>query len=164
MGTTDRLRLHVGSGSKYFPGFVNIDRYAARADVHCDCLKLSYEDHQVDELYAIHLLEHFHRLNAEIALTEWLRVLKHGGKLVLELPCLDKIVTHLAAKEKNIRLTLYGLYGDPHETKPGMEHKWAWSIEEIEVVLQELGYRDVQVMEPKFHIPARDMRVEALKP
>jgi ubiquinone/menaquinone biosynthesis C-methylase UbiE len=142
---------------------VNCDKYNARADVHCDCSNLPYEAGQVDELCAIHLLEHFHRMDAERALREWHRVLKPGGKLVMELPSLDKITTFLTAGEPNLRLTLYGLYGDPSETKPGMQHQWAWSARELEMVLQGVGFRAISFGEAKFHVPVRDQRVEAVK-
>lgn len=158
------MRLHVGCGDKYWPGFTNIDKYSSRADGQSDCMALDYADGTASEIHAIHLLEHFPRLSADKALQEWYRVLKAGGLLVLELPSLDKMVRLITAGEENIRLTLMGLYGDPWETKPGMEHKWAWSMKEIEQALDQAGFADVSCMEPKFHIPERDFRVEARKP
>lgn len=160
------MRLQLGSSSKYWPGFMNIDRYDASADVQSDCVQLPmFSNETADEIYAIHLFEHLHRTReVRQALTEWHRVLKAKGKLVLELPCLDKMARLIVAGEKNLRLTLLGLYGDPRETKQGMEHKWGWSFSEITEELMEVGFRDVNIMEPKFHIPERDMRLEAIKP
>lgn len=165
MGTSDRpLKLHLGSGDKYWPGFVNLDKYSSRADVHCEGTHLPHQPNTADELHAIHLLEHFHRLEAENALREWYRVLKPKGKLVLELPSLDKMAQRIVNGETNLRFTLLGLYGDPRETKPGMAHQWGWSMKELEMVLSDVGFVDVSLMEPKFHFPERDMRVEAVKP
>ena len=158
------MKLHLGCGDKYWPGFTNVDKYDARADVKSECVELPFGACTAESIYALHLLEHFHRNEADAAIKEWYRVLKPGGLLVLELPCLDKMVSLIAAKEENIRLTLFGLYGDPRETKPGMEHKWAWSMKEIEHALDQVGFIDVSCMEPKFHFPQRDFRVEARKP
>lgn len=90
-------------------------------------------------------------------------MLKAGGKLVLEMPCLDKIVDLLKAGEKNMRLTMFGLFGDPRDPKPDMLHKWCYSKTELTELLSGIGFRDIKIMEPVFHIPARDFRVEAVK-
>jgi len=158
------MRLHLGCGDKYWPGWTNVDKFVANADVISDCTKLDqFEESQVEEIQALHLLEHFHRVVAENAIRNWYRVLKPGGKLVLELPCLDKIAKMIIEKEPNMRLTLFGIFGNPKEEKPGMEHKWAWTQEELEVTLKSAGFVDIQFVEPKFHIAKRDMRVEAFK-
>lgn len=159
------MRLHLGCGMQYWPGFVNVDKFVTTADVLDDCSKLEkFKDGEADEIQALHLLEHFHRMIAEDAIQRWFKVIKPGGKLVLELPCLDKMAKLIVDGEKNIRLTLLGLFGDPRDQKPGMEHKWAWSIEELEGSLRSAGFVDIMFLEPKFHLAARDMRVEALKP
>lgn len=158
------MRLHLGSGDKYWPGFVNVDKYSARADVQSECAQLPFRDGAAEAVYAIHLLEHFHRMEAERALAEWYRVLQPGGLLVLELPSLDKMARLIVAQEENIRLTLLGLYGDPRDVRPGMAHQWAWSMKELETALDQIGFADVSCMEPTFHIPQRDFRVEAKKP
>ena len=158
------MRLHLFSGEKYWPGFVNCDKHVASADRVIDCVKLpEIEDGAADEIYVIHGLEHLHRLTAERALREWARVLRVGGRLVLELPSLDKIVALLAAGEENLRLTLLGLYGDPREPREGMEHRWCWSRAELAGSLAAAGFDAIKFQEPSFHIPARDMRATAYK-
>lgn len=158
------MRLHLGSGDRIWPKFTNVDKFNTHADIISDVTKLDVPDASAEEIHAIHLLEHLHRMSVEKTLMDWFRVLKPGGKLVMEMPCLDKIVDMLIKKEKNIRLTLLGLYGDPRDERPGMEHKWGWSYEELEFQLKQVGFTDVTFEEPKFHIPARDMRVIAVKP
>lgn len=159
------MRLQLGSGDRIWPSFTNVDKYNTKADVICDVVDLKpFDNESVSEIYAIHIFEHIHRMACEKALIEWKRVLKPGGKLVLELPCLDKMVELLVAKEKNIRLTLLGLYGDPREQREGMEHKWGWSMEELDWQLKGVGFERVEFTEPKFHIPKRDMRCTAYKP
>lgn len=157
------MRLNVGCGDKYFPGFVNIDRNGD-ADVNCDAAPLPYEGDSATEIHAYHLIEHIHRKDVGDVLTEWFRVLKPGGKLVLEMPCLDKIAKLIVEGEKNVRLTLFGLFGDPRDPKPDMMHQWCYSGAELTELLTGIGFTDVVVEEPVFHIAQRDMRVTAVKP
>jgi SAM-dependent methyltransferase len=157
------MRLNVGCGDKLIPGFTNVDRNGS-ADVKSDAWPLPFDTDSVAELWAIHLFEHIHRSKASECLTEWFRVLKPGGKLVLELPCLDKIAHLLVAGETNIRLTLLGLFGDPRDPKPDMMHQWCWGQKELTEALTSVGYEQITFMEPVFHIAKRDMRVEARKP
>ena len=156
------VRINVGAGDKYFPGWVNCDRHGDQ-DVNCGAVKLPFESGFADEIHAYHIIEHLHRKEATEAVSEWFRVVKAGGKVVLEMPCLDKIVDLIKGGEKNLRLTLFGLFGGPRDPKPDMLHKWCYSKAEIAELLTAVGFRDVKVSEPVFHIQARDFRVEAVK-
>ena len=63
------------------------DKYALNlnVDVRCDCEKLDpFASQSMDFVFSSHLLEHIE--DAEAALREWWRVIKHGGYLVLYLP------------------------------------------------------------------------------
>ncbi len=158
------VRLNLGCGNAFFPGnWINCDRHG-NPDVRCEAFPLPFETDYADEIWAIHLLEHLHRSQAGPALYEWFRVLKPGGTLVLELPCLDKIAQMIVNGEKNMRLTVMGLFGDPRDPKPDMLHKWCWSKAELTDTLQGVNFQEVRVMEPFFHISQRDMRIEANKP
>ena len=160
----DLVRIQVGAGLCHFPGnWVNCDRHGDQ-DVNCDAVPLPFPTDYADEIWAIHLLEHLHRAEAGPALYEWFRVLKPGGKLVLELPCLNKIAKLIVEGEKNMRLTTMGLFGDPRDPKPDMLHKWCWSTDELTETLTGVNFERVTIQEPIFHIPARDFRVEAYKP
>ena len=163
------MRLHLGCGNKRWPGFLNVDRNAdagmGAPDVTADIQKLDFAvSGSVSEIHAIHILEHLHRMDADDAVTEWFRVLERGGKLVIEVPCLDKIAARIVAGEKNIRLTTLGLFGDPRDRKSDMMHQWCYSVAELKEMLVGIGFADVQAKEPVFHIAARDMRIEARKP
>lgn len=161
------IRIHAGCGDKRWPGFVNVDLHddpvMGSPDIKADIRKMDLQDGYADELHAIHLFEHLPRLEADLVLVEWRRVLKTGGKLVIEVPCLDKIAQNIVNGEKNLRLTVLGLFGDPTDKKPDMLHQWCYSKNEMQTMLEGVGFRHVEIMEPKFHKAGRDMRVEAIK-
>jgi len=154
------VRICLGSGSHPWPGFINADKHGD-PDIKTDAMNLSmFKSETVDEIHAIHLFEHIPRLDVDAAVAEWRRVLKPGGLLALEMPSLDKMAKMIVAGEKNIRLTLLGLFGDPRDERPGMMHQWAYGEDELREIL--VGF-EVTFKPPVFHIEARDQRVEARK-
>lgn len=158
-----RVRLHVGAGDKSWPLWTNCDAHG-EPDVITDCRKLPFDADYADEIHSIHFVEHIARLEVDNMFADWLRVLKRGGKLAIELPCLNKIAQHIVNGERNLRVTVLGIFGDPRDKKPGMMHRWAWTTQEITDVLRQAGFADVTIKEPVFHHKERDMRIEAVKP
>lgn len=99
---------------------------------------------------------------------EWRRILKPGGKMILELPCMDKVFGYVArcikAKEPLYPfMTLFALYGDPKFETAAMCHKWGYFTKELIKLLSEAGMRDITECEPRYHFPFRDMRIECVK-
>lgn len=160
-------KLNLGCGLRKLDGWVNVD--IADADVTCDItLPLPFADESVDVVMAIHVLEHFYVWDAKTILDQWLRVLKPGGVLILELPCLDKIVMMMLEQVTNegavdFDLTMMGLYGNPGLQDPYMMHKWCYSAEWMDKLMSKLDVTKYRLEEPKFHKPERDMRWVAWK-
>ncbi len=155
-------RLNLGSGKHCFPNAINID-FDERADIvgPVDSLP-DFQDESVNEIYAIHLFEHLNRTELKKPLDEWKRVLKKGGKLVLEMPCMNKIANMIVSGEEDARKTLFGIFGDVREPSPYMRHQWCYTMKEIKLILEEFGF-SVEITEPVFHYKARDMRIIAVK-
>ncbi len=128
-----------------------------------DIRHLPFADNEVDEIQGIHCFEHLHRMDAPNALKEWKRVLKPGGELVLEMPCLDSIIQMVKDGELDYRMTLFGLYGDPREPGDFMTHRWGWSKKELIQELEITGFKQISIETPIFHYPQRDMRSIAFK-
>lgn len=82
------IKLHLGCGSKFIPGFIHIDSTHFRHLDHCaDISRLPmYRDNSVSLIYASHVLEHFGRHEYLDVLAEWYRVLKPAGILRLAVP------------------------------------------------------------------------------
>jgi predicted SAM-dependent methyltransferase len=164
------VRLNLGCGKKLWPGFTNCDFpgnwSGEKPDVECDIRKLPFPDNYADEIHAIHVIEHFYRNEVGGILQEWLRVLKPGGKIALECPCLDKIRIHLNSNERSehwFRMTLFGLYGEYWTGHEAMLHKWCYSASELLNLLTKAGFKGPTLYHPQFHQPDRDMRVVARK-
>lgn len=156
------VRVNAGCGDKHWPGFVNVDKYGD-ADIESDIRELPFQPSTVDEIHAIHCVEHVPRMEADVMLNNWYRVLKPGGRLFIEVPCMNKIAQMIVDGERNLRLTMLGVFGDPRDNKPGMMHGWCYTREELKDMLEQCNF-SVTEAEPKFHIARRDMRLEAVKP
>lgn len=156
------MKLNLGCGNKRLEGWINCD--LKDSDMDMDIRKLPFEDNSADEIMVIHVCEHFYVIEIMKAMKEWRRVLKVGGKLIVELPCLDNILAHFLIGSPN-RYTLNGLYGDPWSHRDGEPalHKWCWSKAKFSELLEKAGYSDVTEETPQFHVPSRDMRFVATK-
>ena len=85
------MKLNLGCGDKILSGYVNVDvapsRAGKRPDVVCDLHRLErFEDGTADEILAVHVVEHFWRWEIRDVMREWVRVLKSGGRMVIECP------------------------------------------------------------------------------
>lgn len=88
------LKLNIGAGITYLPGFKNID-VSPRAEICLDLnqARLPFADDSVDLVFSYHTLEHVQ--NYLFALGEIHRVLKHGGRLLLGVPYVTSTQSHL---------------------------------------------------------------------
>lgn len=161
------MKLHLGCGKRILPGYVNID--AIGGDRQMDIRKLDYPDNSVEEILAVHVWEHFWLNEVVEIASEWRRVLIPGGKLILEMPRLEKVMHYIIQSRVNntpmaANMTLWAMYGDPSTIRSEQDlHKWLWGMGDIKLVLTSAGFREIQILEPEHHVKARDMRVEAIK-
>ena len=171
------LRLNLGCGDKILPGYVNVDVAEARAgiqpDVLCDLRSLApFESGSADEVLAVHVVEHFWRWEAADVLREWVRVLKPGGRMVLECPNLQSACEAFlrdpatAAREDAAgQRSMWVFYGDPAWKDPLMVHRWGYTPETLARLMAEAGLVDVRQEPAQFKLrEPRDMRVVGTKP
>jgi predicted SAM-dependent methyltransferase len=89
-----QLHLHLGSGTKYLPGFVNVDANPMQKidvwlDVRCG---LPFSSQVVDSIYSTHMIEHFYPDELEKLLRECCRVLKPGAGIRIVVPSLSNAI------------------------------------------------------------------------
>ncbi len=94
MSDKNLVRLNIGAGQTYIPGFINID-ISDKADVTLDLGvdMLPFEDDSVDLVFTYHTLEHIP--DYLFVLSEIHRVLKHGGRVLVGLPYVTLTEYHL---------------------------------------------------------------------
>lgn len=162
------MKLHLGCGRKKLPGWINCDlannAYGVRPDVAADLRALPFDADTARTIMAIHVWEHFYLHEIDDIIEEWKRVMVPGGRLILEMPCLDKVARFLSTGKVHPALTLWALYGDPSTIQSEADlHKWCWSMGQIENFLAYHGFHQIEFKEPRYHRPERDMRIEAVK-
>ena len=154
------VKLNLGCGDKILEGYVN-------ADIR-DLSKI--KSSVADEMLAVHVVEHFYYWEVIPLLKSWRRLLKPGGKLILECPTLlyacQMIVENPAMRsqaDKAGQMSMWPLYGDPSWKDPLMCHKWAYTPESLMAVLDEAGYQQAKQEPAQFKLrEPRDMRITAL--
>lgn len=167
------MRLNVGCGGRRIPGYTGVDavqRPAAEIIARAD--KIPLADNSVEEIMAIHLIEHVHAWEAPDLLREWFRLLVPGGLLVLELPDIVKCCRNIAddyklAGKHPDQAGMWGLYGDPREKDKFMAHKWGYCFGTLKPIVQEVGFIKIVEKPTQWHPVGRerrDFRLEARKP
>ncbi len=169
--------LNLGCGDKILPGYTNVDVAQERAgrqpDVICDIRNLiAFEDDYADEILAVHVIEHFWRWEVVEVLREWIRVLKPGGRIILECPNLKSACEEFL-KDPDLRAlpgeegqrTMWVFYGDPAWTDPLMVHRWGYTPQSLIQVMREAGLTELKTEPAQFKLrEPRDMRVTGRKP
>lgn len=166
------MKLNIGCGKRKLAGYIGIDAVARdNVDIVAPAHQLPLDPECADEILAVHVWEHFYLWECGAVITEWRRVLKPKGRLVLELPDLLKACRNLLDnrrienKDPN-QLTMWAIYGDPTTGDPYMNHRWGWTPKTLSEFLAEHRFTDIKLATTQFH-PAgrehRDMRIEATK-
>ncbi len=174
---TATKKLNLGCGDKILAGYVNVDVAEARAgkrpDVLCDLRALKpFESNSVDEVLAVHVVEHFWRWEVADVLREWVRVLRPGGRMVLECPNLASACEAFLADPDVAsgpgpegQRTMWVFYGDPRWQDPLMVHRWGYTPQSLAALMQEVGLVNTRQEPAQFKLrEPRDMRIVGEKP
>lgn len=171
------MRINFACGKQTWDGFFCIDAVrhpkASRDPDLLHILKfegpslvnpIPLDDRCADEIHSYHFLEHVYAWEAPALVAEWGRLLKSGGKLVLELPNLE-LACRNVLNGMNEQMTMFPLYGDPHHRDVFMCHRWAYTPGSVRGLLEAGGFHKVRVLPPQTHGARtnRDMRVEAIR-
>lgn len=100
------MKLEIGSGRNPRPGYVHCD---IRPDLPCleyCCAadNLTVESGSMEEVLAINVLEHIEWTNIKHTLSEWVRVLKVGGRVLIHVPDISYIPKILGTEEWRVNV------------------------------------------------------------
>ena len=133
------MKLNIGCGYEYLPGYVNIDSSReSLADKFMEAHRLEFDDGSAGEVRAAQLIEHLGFFKAKYFLAECYRVLKDGGLLTLETPHVEKTFQAFLKGDRAGREAALGwVYGSESR---GMEHRWCFPEELLKEILAEAGF------------------------
>lgn len=140
------LILNVGCGEQYCEWMVNCDRYSPKVDIRCDAKDLPFKDGTFDVLHCIHVVEHFDFQEAFDVLREWKRVLKSGGKLVIETPNFKRLCERFLELDERAYPAFYGMFF-AYPWVPGQLHKFLYTENQLRWTLETVGFTKVETRE-----------------
>lgn len=140
------MKLHLGCGHRYIPGFVHVDLYdLLHVDYKSGIDDLSVlDDGAASLIYSSHSFEYFDRTEAVGVLKEWYRVLAPGGVLRLAVPDFDALI-RVYRESGSLDRILGPLYGRMEiESQNGNEmlyHKTTYNFDSLKELLEENGFK-----------------------
>ena len=159
----EEMKLHVGCGKFYKPGYVNIDFYdRSVSDAVMLADELNYPSNSADVIESYQTIEHFDCVRVPYVLSEWFRVLKPRGTLIIETPDLEATFKeYLDANIAQRKRAITWIFGTD---SPGMRHKCCFSFDILKEMLTEAGFVNIRREQQKTHTYACGMRVVCTKP
>ena len=165
------IKLNLGCGDKILEGYINVDVVESRAgkspDIICELSDLKiFPNDYADEVMAIHVVEHFWRWEIENVLKEWIRVLKPGGKMILECPNLISVCKNILKfdKEKDFdRLDGPFGIGQIFGIGESFGHKYSYTPNTLSKHLESAGFRNLIVSDGSIEVE-RDFCIKCFKP
>ncbi len=170
------IKLHFGCGPIHKDGYVNIDIENGPAvdKVLNISIRLPYESNSVDLIEAHHVIEHirvpFWKSDVPgynvlkgyaVVIREWRRVLKPGGKLIIECPNFDGLVDMYVNGDNDALPQIFG-----HGDNDANCHHYGFNVTRLSKIFELAGFATIQFTEPKDHIHNAkhpSLRVEATK-
>jgi predicted SAM-dependent methyltransferase len=139
-----QLRLHLGCGDRYIPGFVQVDiRPLPHVDIVSPLDKLTmFDDGAASLVYASHVLEHFPRCQSAAVLLEWRRVLAPGGVLRLSVPDFEQLIKVYETSGRELDSVLGPLVG--RQNHPYNFHYMVFDRRKLTSILYDAGFAEVR--------------------
>jgi SAM-dependent methyltransferase len=136
------MKLHLGCGKRYIPGYVHIDAVDHPHVDHVASIdNLSFiPDGSVEVIYNCHVLEHFKRKEVNRVLAEWNRALQPNGILRIAVPDFARLcdVYRIHGKLDLILGLLFGRGDYLYNI-----HYNVFDYESLRVALENAGFVDV---------------------
>ena len=155
------MKLNLACGNDILEGYENCDLYNEKAQTKCDVNNLPYKKDSIEEIFASHIIEHADYYEAKEWLKEWYRVLKEGGKLVVETPDFLESCKKFVLMDEKDRAKMYGHFFAKAWVE-GETHKFLYTRRELAMTLIEAGFK-VAFEEPTRHTQNPNLRIIGIK-
>lgn len=164
LASTDVKRLHLGCGFANVKGWLNVDKYARRADTYLNAYaRFPFADGTFDKIYSEHMLEHLKIDKVRGFLTEVLRVLKPGGTFRVTCPDLETYIDKYKENDQAFFKQVFQDIEGKRKKKPEIawlartrgggimaavlksfhRHHWLYDFETLESALEEIGFTPI---------------------
>ncbi len=167
------VKLNVGCGTDYKEGWVNVDNNSdnniTKLDLNHDLRNpLPYKDNTVDFIFNEHFFEHLTVEEGQMAMKEFMRVLKPGGVMRIAMPDLEDTVEayyNPKWKERDVMRKFDLEFVQTRAEMINMNfhwwgHKWLYDWEELERRLREAGYTKIKRCK---HSKSKHLRLQGLE-
>jgi predicted SAM-dependent methyltransferase len=147
------LKLHIGCGTVYLDGWVNIDLDAPKADLLLDITKgLPLGQGSARIIYHEHVMEHITVDQGAFCLKDWFRVLEPGGVVRIATPDLAYVVEKYMGddwrEQSWLKLPEYAFIKTRAEmlnvSMRWWDHQYLYDGEELERRMREAGFKTVR--------------------
>jgi len=141
------IKLHLGCGKRYIPGFVHVDGVAAPHVDHVQDIRTlpQFDDATAELIYACQVIEYFDRDEVAGVLTEWRRVLVPGGILRLSVPNFE-VISRLYRAGFELEWFLGTLYGKIPDGRGGHQyHRTTYDEPSLRKLLARTGFVDAEL-------------------
>lgn len=162
-------RLHLGCGTRYLDGYINIDyppsehtvQSQIEVDRYADILKLWYPKNSVKEIRLHHVFEHFPRQIALALLCRWNDWLVPGGLLWIETPDVMASARALVSPftSENARLQILRHLFGSHEAQ-WAAHWDGWYKSRFSTTLSALDFSRIEFIQSSWEA-LRNIEVKA---
>lgn len=160
------VQLNLGCWRRVLPGFTNIDVKDFTPEVLVEDIRTLYsiEDNSVDFIYCSHVLQCLEkRSHVKVALLNWFRIMKPGGKVVIEVPNVIPLMKMYVAGFVKVESLVQGVYGVDQD---GLRQTVCFNFDSLKESLNAAGFKDVKaIKQPTYsvHDSATNLVVEAEK-
>jgi SAM-dependent methyltransferase len=171
-----KVKLHLGCGSRLFEGYLNIDGDYMAHDpnvlIHDITKPFPLPDDCVDEILSVHVVEHLSRQYILPMYREFYRILRPTGAAATEWPDLLKMCQEVVNNpdcfwthdKRLLKRTISGIYGDSvRYPDPTMLHKWGYSADSMSKIFVEAGFSRIEIQNNLHGKSPIDSRVVAYK-
>lgn len=130
------MKLDIGAADTLEPGWTSWD---ARDGKYAENITLG--DSTVEEIRAVHVLEHIGYKHTQATLIEWHRVLQDQGRLFVSVPDFELIIGNMTSAQADPQCERYIMGGhiDQHDF-----HKALFWFDKLSKLLEACGFVDVK--------------------